>query len=90
MIARLEKAKTNAQKTTMEKPLLQLLKNLKYIEQGNSMTVKVLKSFISSNKDVLVELSDDDVLPSLSKMKRDEIVGLLLDLDVCNHAEDLK
>ena len=69
--------------------MLQLLKNLKYIEQGNSMTVKVLKSFINNNKDVLVELSDDD-LPSMSKMKRQEIVELLLDLDVCNHAEDLK
>ena len=53
------------------------------------MTVKVLKSFINNNKDVLVELSDDD-LPSMSKMKRQEIVELLLDLDVCNHAEDLK
>ena len=61
--------------------MLQLLKNLKYIEQGNSMTVKVLKSFIANNKDVLVELSDDNV-PTMSKIKRHEIMKLLLDLDV--------
>ena len=72
----------------MEKPLLQLLKTLKYIERGNAMTVKVLKSFVAKNKDVLSELSEDNI-PTMSKMKRSDIVELLLDLDVCNHTNDL-
>ena len=88
LINRLEKARNKAQVTAMEKPLVQMLKNLKYIERGNTMTVKVLKSFIANNKDVLIELSDDD-FPSMSKMKRHDIVELLIELDVCKHAEDL-
>ena len=65
-----------------------MLKNLGYIEGGNTMTVKVLKSFIANNKDVLIELSDYN-FPSTSKMNRNDIVELLIDLDVCKHAEDL-
>ena len=87
LINRLEKARNKAQVTAMEKPLLQMLKNLKYIEGDNAMPVKVLKSFIANNKDVLIELSDDN-FPSMSKMKRNDIVELLIDLDVCKHAED--
>ena len=52
------------------------------------MTVKVLKAFVANNKDVLSELSEDNI-PTMSKMKRSDIVELLLDLDVCNHTNDL-
>ena len=61
-----------------------LLTSKNYMQEGEGLTVAILKKFISNNKQVLSTLQEEP-MPTISKMKRLEMVNLLISLEVDVH-----
>ena len=51
------------------------------------MTVAVLRNFIETNKELVMELDDEGKFPTLSKFKRNDYVDYIYEIEMCEHAD---
>ena len=83
-LAQLDKERAKLVAIQREEPLTILLTSKNYMQEGDGLTVAILKKFITNNKQVLSTLQEAP-LPTISKMKRIEMVNLLISLEVDVH-----